>query len=78
MLMSIPTILAAGAVTTKDLIDSGDAALGADAAIAAVLACVSALLALTVMMRMLRTWSLTPFVIYRLVLGSALLVWLYA
>ncbi len=78
MLMSIPTILAAGAVTAKDLIDTGDAALGADAAIAAGLACVSAFAALAVMMRMLRTWSLTPFVIYRLVLGSALLIWLYA
>ena len=74
MLMSIPTILAAGALATLDLVERGDAALGADAAVAAALACVSALAALAVMMRMLRTWSLTPFVIYRLALGSALLV----
>ena len=38
----------------------------------------AALLALALMMRMLRTWSLTPFVIYRLLLGGALLIWLYA
>jgi undecaprenyl-diphosphatase len=78
MLMSIPTILAAGVVTGKELYDAGDVALGVDAAIAAGLACVAALAALAVMMRMLRTWSLTPFVIYRLALGGALLVWLYA
>jgi undecaprenyl-diphosphatase len=78
MLMSVPTILAAGLLTAKDLIDSGNVALGLDALIAAGLACVSALLALTVLMRMLKDWSLTPFVLYRLALGGALLVWLYA
>lgn len=78
MLMSVPTILAAGVLTTKDLLDSGDATLGTEAAVAAVLSCIAALLALALMMRMLRTWSLTPFVIYRLLLGGALLVWLYA
>ncbi|SDX73176.1 undecaprenyl-diphosphatase [Albimonas donghaensis] len=78
MLMSIPTILAAGTLTAKDLLDAGDMALGADAAIAAGLSCVSALLALTLMMRMLRTWTMTPFVLYRFALGGALLIWLYA
>jgi len=78
MLMSVPTILAAGVLTTKDLLDAGDATLGTEAVIAAVLSCIAALLALALMMRMLRTWSLTPFVIYRLLLGGALLIWLYA
>ncbi|MDF2233459.1 undecaprenyl-diphosphate phosphatase [Albimonas sp. CAU 1670] len=78
MLMSVPTILAAGVLTTKDLLDQGDVNLGTEAAIAAVLSCVAALLALSLMMRMLRTWSLTPFVIYRMILGVALLIWLYA
>ena len=35
-------------------------------------------LALTLMMRMLRTWTMTPFVLYRFALGGALLIWLYA
>ncbi len=52
---------------------SGDLALGLDALIAAVLAFFAALAALAVMMRMLRTWSMTPFVIYRLILGVILL-----
>ncbi|MEM1316401.1 MAG: undecaprenyl-diphosphate phosphatase [Pseudomonadota bacterium] len=78
MLMSIPTILAAGALATLDLVERGDAALGLDAALAAGLSCLAAFAALAVMMRMLETWSLTPFVLYRLALGGALLVYLYA
>ena len=78
MLMSIPTILAAGVLTTKDLIEAGNETLGTEAVIAAVLSCIAALLALSVMMLMLKTWSLTPFVIYRMILGVALLIWLYA
>ncbi len=72
MLMSIPTIIAAGALVTRDLVKAGDWALGADALLAAVLALVSALVALALMMRMLARWSLTPFVIYRLALGAVL------
>jgi undecaprenyl pyrophosphate phosphatase UppP len=29
------------------------------------------------MMRMLVTWSMTPFVIYRVALGVGLLIWIY-
>lgn len=75
MLMSIPTIVAAGALTSLKLVSSGDIALGLDAVIAAALAFVAALAALTVMMRMLQTWSMTPFVIYRMILG-AILLWI--
>lgn len=78
MLMSIPTIVAAGALTSLKLVSSGDLALGLDAALAAVLAFVAALAALALMMRMLRTWSMTPFVIYRMVLGAILLWIAYA
>lgn len=78
MLMSIPTIIAAGALTSLKLISSGDMALGFDALIAAAFAFIAALLALAIMMRMLRTWSMTPFVIYRLILGAILLWVAYA
>ena len=78
MLMSIPTIIAAGSLTSLKLISSGDMALGQDALIAAILAFFAALAALTVMMRMLQTWSMTPFVIYRMILGAILLWFAYA
>ena len=78
MLMSIPTIIAAGALTSLKLASAGDVALGLDAAITAMLAFVAALAALVVMMRMLQTWSMTPFVVYRLILGGVLLWVAYA
>lgn len=78
MLMSIPTIIASGLLATKDLIESGDQALGIEALIGAGLSFVAALIALTLMMRMLKGWSMTPFVIYRFILGFGLLIWLYA
>lgn len=78
MLMSMPTIAAAGLVIGADLARSGDAALGADAALAAALAFVSALAALWGLMRMLQRFSMTPFVVYRLILGAVLLWIAYA
>lgn len=73
MLMSIPTILASGALLSVDVIRNADAQLARDSAIAAVFAFVSALLALSLMMRLLRSVSFTPYVIYRVVVGVILL-----
>ena len=78
LLMSIPTLAAAGLLAGRDLTASGDPVLRADAALAAGLSCLAALAAVHLMMRMFRTWSMTPFVIYRLALGAALLVWVHA
>ena len=75
MLMSIPAIGAAGAWLAAKLLREADAALGLDAALAAALAFVSALAALWGLMRMMRSWTMTPFVLYRFVLGAAL-IWL--
>ncbi len=77
LLMSIPATAAVGAWTGVKLVRSGDVALGLDAAIAAGLSFVSALLALVLLMRMLRSWTLTPFVLYRLALGAILLIYAY-
>lgn len=78
MLMSIPTILAAGTLVGLDLVVGGGAVIGFDAAIAAGLSFLTALGALAVFMRMMKTWTLTPFVIYRIVVGLALLAFVYA
>lgn len=75
LLMSIPAVAAVGAWIIASLVRSGDVALGLDALLAAALAFVSALLALAFLMRLVRDWSFTPFVIYRLVLGL-LLLWI--
>ena len=71
MLMSIPTILASGALIAIEVAAAMDAA-------AALFAFVAALAALHFMMRLLRSVSFTPYVIYRIVLGVILLAIAYA
>jgi len=73
MLMSIPTILASGALLSLDVVGQADWALARDAGIAALIAFVAALAALALMMRLLRSVSFTPYVIYRMALGVLLL-----
>ncbi|WP_299281642.1 undecaprenyl-diphosphate phosphatase [uncultured Tateyamaria sp.] len=77
MLMSIPVIIASGAVLSLDIIGDANWALMRDASVAAAFAFVAALLALTLMMRLLRSVSFTPYVIYRIALGVSLLIWAY-
>ncbi len=78
MLMSIPTITASGILIGAEAVSAAEWDQLKDAAIATVLSCLAALAAITVMMRLLKRISFTPYVIYRLILGVALLIWLYA
>lgn len=78
MLMSIPTILASGILLGTEVAIEANPAVIRDALIAAAFACVSALVALSLMMRLLRSVSFTPYVIYRVILGIALLVIAYS
>ncbi len=73
MLMSIPTITASGALLGFDVIANANVGAARDGAIAAVFAFAAALPALSVMMRLLRTISFTPYVVYRVILGLILL-----
>jgi len=75
MLMSIPTILASGALLSLDVLTGDDTVVVKDALIGAAFAFLAALLALTLMMRLLRSISFTPYVIYRVILG-AILLWI--
>ena len=75
MLVAMPTILGAGALQAGELWRSGDMVLGYQALVAAALAFVSALIGVAAMMAWLRRASFTPFVIYRVIVGAALLVW---
>lgn len=77
MLMSIPTIFASGVLLSAEVIAEANVQVAKDGAIAAGLSFVSALLALSLMMRLLRSVSFTPYVIYRVILGVGLLVIAY-
>lgn len=78
MLMSIPTIIASGTLLMGEAAAEADAALMRDAAIAAGFAFVAAFAALVLMMRLLRSLSFTPYVIYRCLLGIVLLIMAYS
>ncbi|MGB1236355.1 MAG: undecaprenyl-diphosphate phosphatase [Planktomarina sp.] len=71
MLMSIPTIIASGTLSSLDLI--GGVVPLRDASIVAGLSFIAAIGALTLMMRLLNSISYTPYVIYRVVFGVILI-----
>ncbi len=73
MLMSIPTIMAAGILLGMDLYRLDDWRVTQEALVAGALALVSALVAMAALMAWLRRAGFMPFVIYRVVLGLALL-----
>ena len=77
MLLSIPTILAAGLYATALIMGHGTPALGFDALVAAGFAFIAALASIALLMRWVERASYTPFVLYRLLIGAALLWWVY-
>lgn len=78
MLLAVPTITAFGMAAGLEIADTGDRLFQRDALIAVGLSFVSALITITFFMRLLTRISLTPFVIYRLALGGALLLYVYS
>ncbi|NNU79388.1 undecaprenyl-diphosphate phosphatase [Halovulum dunhuangense] len=77
MLMSVPTIAMTGVLLLGELARSGDLALGREVALAAGLSFVAGLAALALMMRLLKSVSYTPYVVYRVALGVVLLAVAY-
>lgn len=78
MLMSIPTIIASGALLSLDVAGTATVADLRDIAIVAVMSGFAAWAALAIMLRLLRSVSYTPYVIYRIGLGIVLLVIAYS
>jgi undecaprenyl-diphosphatase len=76
-LLSIPAILAAGSLVTLEVMGGEGEGLGASAILGLLAAFLSAWAAIAFLMQWLRQKSFTPFVIYRLILGVALLTYAY-
>jgi len=74
MLLSVPSILAAGALAAWELYHSGQLVQMAVAAEAVILSFAFSLLAIFLMMQWLRRATFLPFVIYRIILGILLLL----
>jgi len=75
LLLAIPAILGAGTLAGYDLYKSGNVVLGHEALAGVVLSFGVALVAIVLMIGWLKRASFTPFVIYRILLGAALLWW---
>ena len=73
MLMSIPTIIASGTLLGSEVFYNADWEAAKIGIIAAIFSFFSGLIALIIMMKMLKTISFTPYVIYRIILGVSLL-----
>lgn len=79
MLLSIPTIIAAGTLTGLEMRLSPNVDFfTSDAVISAGAGFVAGFVAIAAMMAWLRRAGFLPFVLYRLALGAGLLYWLYA
>ncbi|MCB2096380.1 MAG: undecaprenyl-diphosphate phosphatase [Parvularculaceae bacterium] len=72
LLLAIPATAAFGAFAGLQLVTEGAGATQEAALIIAVLSFITAYLTLMIFMRMIRTFSFTPFVIYRILLGISL------
>jgi undecaprenyl-diphosphatase len=77
LLLSIPTITAAGALEGFVLYQQGNAALTGAAVTGMALSFVTALAAIALMMAWLRRATFRPFVVYRVILGVILLAFGY-
>ena len=77
MLLSIPTIIAAGFLTGIKIYQTGDMLLTQQAFMAIIFSFIAAFIAIWAMMAWLKKSSFTPFVIYRLILGTILLYYIY-
>lgn len=74
MLLSIPIILASGTFAALNLGSDASQTIWADAGLAALLSFVAAFLSITLFMKLVERIGFTPFVLYRIGLGVALLV----
>lgn len=77
MLLSIPTILAAGTLAVRDILALDQPLLTTEAIYAAAFSFLTALVTIALLMRWLRNASFTAFAVYRVGLGLALLAAAY-
>ncbi|MGH1398154.1 MAG: undecaprenyl-diphosphate phosphatase [Alphaproteobacteria bacterium] len=77
LLLGIIAISGAGALGSLSIIESHDLALTLDIGLAILLSFIAGWISIALMMRMLQKTSFAPFAIYRIILGLALLIYVY-
>lgn len=78
LLLSIVAISGAGALNAYSVFKTGDLEFGFSVGLAVLLSFITGWLSIIVMMKWLKHFSFTPFVIYRVLLGCVLLYFLYS
>lgn len=76
-LLSIPTILASSVLITRDLLDTDAAVDWAAIGMGVLLSGIAAFLAIFFFLRYIERMGMWPFVVYRLLLGAAILLLVY-
>ena len=74
-LISIPLILAAGLLKTKELVEQTTQVDWTEIGLAALISAVSAYVCIYFFLAMINRIGMMPFVVYRLILGAVLLIW---
>ena len=77
LLLAIPAILGASSLKGIELAQTQNAILSIDVAIVIMISFVAAFASIAIMMNWLNKAGFMPFVIYRVVLGTGLLAWVY-
>lgn len=77
ILLSVPTIIGAGALSAMNLYQMEDIEIQRSAILAVALSFVVGISSIAIMMQWLKTSTFTPFVIYRIALGVGLLFYVY-
>lgn len=78
LLLSIVAIGGAGFLTALDLIQTGNLSFGYDIALAVIFSFIFGYIAISLMMKWLSQSTFKPFVIYRVLLGTGLVILLYS
>lgn len=78
LLLSIVAIAGAGTLNAYSVFKTGDLELGISVGFAILLSFITGLISIVVMMKWLKHFNFTPFAIYRVILGCALLYFIYS
>ncbi len=76
-LLAVPAILAATVLTLSDLLSATESVNWSAIAIATITSFITAYLCIEFFLKLVEKIGMTPFVIYRVILGSGILVWIW-
>ncbi len=77
MLLSIPAIILPGILSVAEILDTQNIKLQYDFFLSLFISFIFSLIALTLLMKWVKNSSFFPFALYRIILGTLMLIWIY-